>query len=141
MFKSFKKLSPKNSAAREVTNLTTRKVYTISGVRRLVAVPNVHDKDGKPFNMEFDIAIFEGSFKLEPTLGFSLPLCKFIVAKGTNLNLQEFTDRLGEALTCNKKFSNTSLVKAITSPGLKNWSTTYNDMYHDLRPLTVNYIS
>jgi|SRR5579859_691355 len=122
-------------AAKTVTNPATGAVFTISGVGRRVRLPEV---DGEPFDMEFDIALFEG--KLGPLGGFKKPLCKFIIAEGSGLSVQALMDRLGKGLVEPREPNIDTTIWALVDDDWPFFTEEVRDPYHGNQLLSVVYV-
>lgn len=124
-----KKLSANNNTALEAYDKAGN-IYTISGVRRVISIPTM-GIDKNSLSLEFDIAIFEGSFKINPSLGFSKPLFKLMVGQNTGFNLLWFTKMIGQTIADAKTTPNAkSIANKLNSNNLITRVSSMSDIYH-----------
>ena len=123
------------AGTRTVTNTQTGIVFTISGVQRNIHLPDV---DGEPFQMEYDIALFEG----KPSLfgGFKKPLCKFIIAAGSGMSIHTLMERLERGLSEPDEPDINTATWALVNDDWPFFITEVRDFYHGNKPLTIVYI-
>jgi len=124
-----KRLSSNNSTALEVYD-RSENIYTISGVRREIVIPDMGIVDDELL-LEFDIAIFEGSFKLTPVLGYSKPLFKLMIGQNTGFNLLWFTKATAQIIENSKTIPNAkNIAKELKRYDLITKVSSLSDIYH-----------